>query len=48
MAYVTLKRSLEIDSIHNLGGRTPKRKRCLPMCIPVTTPTSNCHEPSSL
>jgi len=47
MACVTLKRSLEFDPVHSSGGRTPKRRRCMPMCIPTTTPSSKCHEPSS-
>jgi len=47
MACVTLKRSLEFDPVHSSVGRTPKRRRCMPMCIPTTTPSSKCHEPSS-
>jgi len=46
MACVTLKRSLEFDPVHSPGGRTPKRRRCMPMCIPATSSASKCHEPS--
>ncbi|XP_032788604.1 akirin-2 [Daphnia magna] len=46
MACVTLKRSLEFDPVHSPGGRTPKRRRCMPICMPPTTPPTKCHEPS--
>jgi len=46
MACVTLKRSLEFDPVHSPGGRTPKRRRCMPICMPPTTPPSKCHEQS--
>jgi len=46
MACVTLKRSLEFDPVHSPGGRTPKRRRCMPMCIPSSASTSKCHEPT--
>ena len=46
MACVTLKRSLEFDPVHSPGARSPKRRRCMPICMPPSTPTSKCHEPS--
>ena len=36
----TLKRSLEFDPLHSPSPRSAKRRRCIPMAVSPSTPSS--------
>lgn len=45
MACATLKRSLEFDPLHSPGSsRPPKRRRCMPICMPSSAPPTRQHQ----
>lgn len=44
MACATLKRTHDWDPLHSPNGRSPKRRRCMPLSVTPATPPTRAHQ----